>query len=123
MVAPLRFPADLDLTREIPECRQSAERSPIAGELCYAILLYTPPKRSRWRPRTVDAIPPLDVGKRLIWCPTLNLAAVLAECGEFNTLQLGWMKPGRAPRSWAVAISMVCGFDETARVMTGGAAL
>lgn len=92
------------------------------GEPCFAILLYNPPKRSKWRPRTVDAIPPMHLGKQTIFFPSRVLGVILHDVAEFNASTLLRLKPGKRIRCWAVAVEMVCGFDETARVVIGGGA-
>lgn len=70
--------------------------------------------------RTVDCIPPMHVGKRSIFFACRVLAYVVRDCREFNERELLRLKPGRAVKLWAVPVSVVCGFDETARVVEGG---
>jgi len=118
MVAPI-IPASLTALSwtkiDVPDQRRQHEMPVADGELCYAVMLYKPPKRSRWRPRTADAIPPMHRGKKTIYFATRNLAFVLKDCREFNQRQLERMKPGRSVGLWAVAVELVAPFDETAK--------
>ncbi len=123
MVAPILTSALQPLSwlkTSIPDERECSALPVANGEPCFAILLYRPPKRSKWRPRTVDCIPPMHVGKRSIFFACRVLAYVVRDCREFNERELLRLKPGRAVKLWAVPVSVVCGFDETARVVEGG---
>ncbi len=96
---------------------------PVAnGEHCYAIMLYKPPKRSKWRPRSLDCIPPMHLGKADVFFPRRTLAPVLADAREFNSAALRKMKPGKSVQLWAVVVTCVFGFEATIRILQGGAA-
>lgn len=118
MVAPL-LPASLApltwLRADVPADRECSALPIARGEHCFAILLYRPPKRSKWRPRTVDAIPPTHRGKRQISFASRVLANVLKDAREFNERELLRLVPGKSVELWAVPVSIVCGFDETAQ--------
>ena len=123
MVAPILPPSLVPFSwfkAEVPDDHEFYTLPVANGEPCFAIMLYIPPKRSTWRPRTVDAIPPLHVGKKKIFFACRVLANVLRDCHEFNQHTLLRLKPGKRVGMWAVPVSMVCNYDETA-VVIGGA--
>ena len=93
------------------------------GEPCFAILLYRPPKYSTWRPRSYDAIPPMHEGRRVLFLsPGRNEARTISDAAEFNQRQLIAVKPGKRIGLWAIVVTMIWGFEETARVVIGGGA-
>ncbi len=110
VLAPLTW-----LSASLPEGRDLIELPIPNGERCFGCLLYRPPKRSRWKPRTVDAIPPMHRGRKQIFYTTRNLAALLRDTREFNAREMRTMKPGRSASLWAIAVQLIAPFDETAR--------
>ena len=92
------------------------------GEPCFAIMLFEPPLKTRWRPKGPRSIPPLSRGKRVVWWQHRETRQILWTVDDFNTRQMAQTKPGRAPASWAIAVRMIYGQDETARPVIGGEA-
>lgn len=124
MVAPVFYPATLFVPSACPpEWREYLVRPPIAGEQCFAVVFYSPPRRSTWRPRTVDSVPPMHKGKRKVFYHSFDRARVVKDCAEFNAGQLRRQLPGRSVGMWALAVSIVCGFPETAQLLAEGGAL
>ncbi len=103
------------LRADVPADRECLALPVPKGEPCFAIMLYKPPKRSKWRPRTIDALPPLHRGKRLISFASRVLSAVVKDARAFNERELQRLRPGTSIELWAVPVAIVCGYDETAR--------
>lgn len=115
---------DLGPHVQTPAYRDGAVVPPATGQWCYAVLIYSPPRKSRWRPRTLDSIPPLDQGCSTPFNPSYSLSSTLFDVLDFNRRELGRTRPGRPPKCWAVAVTMVWGDPASARpvnLLGGGA--
>lgn len=93
------------------------DNEPKPGERAFAMMLVALPKSSTWQPRTMADVPPWNLGKRKMMFARYSAALTLADCAEFNRQEVAKLKPGARPRCWAVAVTLVYPFDETARVL------
>ncbi len=100
---------------DVPEDRDLYELPIADGELCFAVLLYRPPKRSKWKPRTPDCIPPWHVGRKAIFYARRNREFVVKDCREFNVVEMRRVKLGRRVSLWAVAVQLIFPFEETVK--------
>ena len=101
--------------------RFDQQQPPLKGEACFVIMLVSLRKRARWRPRTLDSVPPIVAmtgAGMFTW--TRSAAAAAKDVAGFNANQLRQVEQHNRICLWACVGWGLAGYDLTVRPLVKG---